>query len=111
MATIKQKGIPTRNTKGSIGDIYIDSNTGNHYQCTFAYKSGDSIECDWKLVKKGSEIKEAINKVVEEVKTPVVKEPVVEEVVEVVAEAEPINEEPVQQTKRTNYTQYSKKTK
>lgn len=105
MATIKQKGVPTRNINASIGDTYIDLDTGNKYECIFAYRSGGSSECDWKMVKKGSGIKEVIKKVMPEVTTPVV-----EEVKEEVVEAEPVAEEtPVQQPKKTNYTQYSKK--
>ena len=108
MATIKQKGVPTRNINACIGDTYVDLDTGNKYECTFAYRSGSSVECDWKLVKQGSGIKEAIKKVIPELKAQVVEESVVEEVKEVV-ETEPVKEEPVQQPKRTNYTQYSKK--
>ena len=107
MATIKQKGVPTRNINASIGDNYIDLDTGNKYECTFAFKSGGTVECDWKLIKQGSGIKEVIKKVIPESKAPVVEEPK-EKVVEVV-EAEPVKEEPVQQTKRTNYAQYGRK--
>lgn len=106
MATIRQKGAPTRHTSGSIGDTYIDLDTGNKYECSFAYKSAGIAECDWRLVKKGSGIKEVIKKVIPETKAPVV-----EEAKEKVVEAEPVKEEPVQQPKRTNYAQYGKKNK
>lgn len=109
MAIIKQKGIPTRHTSGSIGDTYIDLDTGNKYECTFAYKSAGMIECDWKLVKKASGIKEVIKKVVPEITAPVAEESKKEVVEEVKEEVEAAAEEPVQQPKRTNYTQYSKK--
>ena len=37
MAAIKGKGVPNQHTKGHIGDLYIDTNTGNRYLCTFSY--------------------------------------------------------------------------
>lgn len=49
MAVIKKKGAPDKHTKGSIGDKYIDVDTGKSYICTFAF--GDSIgssEFEWK---------------------------------------------------------------
>lgn len=50
MAKLTGIGAPSRKTKGAVGDIYIDKNTGIEYTCTFAYKSGDEeeFECDWK---------------------------------------------------------------
>ena len=112
MSIIKQKGVPTRNTKGSIGDIYVDLNTGNRYQCTFAYISAGSVECDWKPVSKGTVTRAEIS----DIKTPVVLEPAVEEVKEELVEevSESTAEEPIKparQSQRTNYTQYSKKSK
>ncbi|MBO5319048.1 MAG: hypothetical protein J6B01_04470 [Ruminococcus sp.] len=50
MSEIKANGAPTRNTKGAVGDIYIDSATGTKYKCTGAYMNGDQIDCDWKKV-------------------------------------------------------------
>ena len=49
MAVIKKNGAPDKHTKGSIGDTYIDVDTGKSYICTFAF--GDSIgssEFEWK---------------------------------------------------------------
>lgn len=37
MAAIKGKGVPNQHTKGHIGDLYTDTNTGNRYLCTFSY--------------------------------------------------------------------------
>lgn len=44
------KGAPTRQTFGAIGDIYTDTETGEEYVCTFAYRSsGDKdYDCQWK---------------------------------------------------------------
>lgn len=39
MGEIKNNGIPTPKTKGSMGDIYIDTSTGEQYECVFAYSS------------------------------------------------------------------------
>lgn len=50
MEPIKGKGMPTRSTVGSIGDIYIDTETGKRYKCTGSY--GDSVhktsDYEWK---------------------------------------------------------------
>ena len=112
MSIIKQKGMPTRNTKGSIGDIYHDLNTGNRYKCTFAYVSAGTVECDWKLIGKDAGKKEvAENPVIEEVKAPVIEEPVVEEVVTEEVVEEPAVEEVKDAPKpKTNYAkQYQNK--
>jgi hypothetical protein len=37
MSEIRGKGIPLSTTKGSIGDYYIDTNTGEKYRCIFSY--------------------------------------------------------------------------
>ena len=39
MSEIKNNGIPTPKTKGSMGDIYTDTSTGEQYICVFAYSS------------------------------------------------------------------------
>lgn len=109
MGIIKRLGAPSRNLKASVGDIYIDLNNGNEYQCTFAYKSAGTYDCDWKLIKQGNGIKDAIKKVVpdlKETKPEVIEEPKVEEVKEV---EKPVQEKPIQQQpKRTDYTSYNK---
>lgn len=50
MARLEGKGRPTRKTLGALGDIYKDINTGAHYICTFAYRSGSEgdFDCEWK---------------------------------------------------------------
>ena len=109
MGIVKKVGSPTRTTKGSIGDIYIDLNNGNEYQCTFAYKSAGMDECDWKLIKKGSGIKEVIEKAVPNIETSAVIGPVVEETKDEIVETEVVVEKsPTQQTKRTDYASYSR---
>lgn len=132
MSTIKGKGIPTRKTKGAIGDIYIDSTTGKQYKCTNAYGVNGEFDYTWRAEKQESvqngkvEVKPAKpveSKVVPEKK---VEEPVKEEVVEtakapveaegvIVAEPEKgeVKEEvPATGKKRTNYAAaYDKKSK
>jgi hypothetical protein len=54
MAKIKEQGTPTKSTVGAIGDIYIDTLTGDKYRCTFAFCDSrfDDGEYDWELVHK-----------------------------------------------------------
>ena len=67
MTTINKSGVPTRKTKGAIGDIYIDSNTGDKYKCTFAYRDfGKDFDYEWKKIESGKNPKA---KEVKEVKT------------------------------------------
>lgn len=41
---------PNKNTKGRIGDTYIDDETGKKYVCTFAFSdSFGADEYEWKL--------------------------------------------------------------
>lgn len=42
MATISENGIPNKFTKGSIGDMYIDLETGEQYICVMSYRSSVS---------------------------------------------------------------------
>ncbi len=101
MSVIKQSGIPTRKTKGAIGDIYIDTKTGNQYTCTFAYSVNGDCDCTWIPVK-GVEEKVVEVKPVE----PVVKEQeidIVEEVKEEVVETKEVEEVKDTPKPRTNY--------
>lgn len=58
MANLEGVGAPSRDTNGSIGDIYTDKRTGDEYICTFAYKSGDKsdFECEWRKRNKGVKV-------------------------------------------------------
>ena len=47
MATIKEKGQPTRQTKGAVGDIYTNIITGKSYKCTNAFRVGDEGDYFW----------------------------------------------------------------
>lgn len=97
MAIIKHQGAPNRQTKGAIGDIFVNTVTGDKYTCTFAYFDGVNGEYDWKLTEKSTK-KPVL------VKEEKVIEPVVEKVDTVIAE-EPASEE----RPRTNYAkQYQK---
>lgn len=52
MAEIKGKGLPTRQTKGALGDIYVDTATGMKYKCTGAFgvttHAESKKEYEWK---------------------------------------------------------------
>lgn len=49
MAFITGNGAPNRNMRCSVGDKYIDSETGNSYICTFTYHdSMNNATCEWK---------------------------------------------------------------
>jgi hypothetical protein len=104
MGVIKQKGVPTRKTKGAVGDIYINTQNGDKYKCTFAYNDGVNWECTWYPVDKDAVVKE--EKVVEP------KQPVHVETVKV---EEPIDHpdaevEPTDNVKqRTNYSKHFNK--
>lgn len=118
MAKINGKGAPTRKTIGGLGDIYTDTNTGNVYECIFAYRTDDDsdFDCQWKYtgnVEVAKDEKESVKKNdrVEEVKEVKEDKPVKE-----VKEDEPAEEVKEEQTKtsnntnqRTNYAAYSKK--
>lgn len=106
MAKINGKGAPTRKTIGGLGDIYTDTNTGNVYECIFAYRTDDDsdFDCQWKYtgnVEVAKDEKESVKK---------------EDPVKEVKEDEPAEEVKEEQTKtsnntnqRTNYAAYSKK--
>lgn len=121
MARIKGVGVPTRKTKGGIGDIYTDTTTDKEYKCTGSYGSANyETEYDWRAVTvfgKNSpnpvvvtpEVK-AETKVEAEVEEAPVEE-TAEEVVTEVADEVPVEEAPVEEKKpkqnkgkqRTNY--------
>lgn len=54
MSKIRQKGAPTRQTVGSIGDIYTDTDTGLDYKCTGSYglqtHIGLETKYEWSLI-------------------------------------------------------------
>lgn len=105
MTTIKKKGMPNRQTKGALGTIYIDTETGKKYKCTQAYScttlGGVQQEYEWKLIFE-EEPKQ-------EIKKPVTPPPVkVEETVEPVEQ--PVAEEkPVKTNNKPNYGKYYNK--
>lgn len=54
MSTINRSGAPNRMTKGAIGDIYIDTDTGAKYECAFACRlSGEALEYKWQKISDG----------------------------------------------------------
>lgn len=47
---IKEKGAPDKRTKGSVGDTYIDLESGKIYICTYVYTDSFSdSEYDWEF--------------------------------------------------------------
>lgn len=54
MAVITKSGKPRSTTPASIGDIYIDSDTGAKYRCTFSYKDNYGASTyTWKEIESG----------------------------------------------------------
>ena len=119
MNQLKGNGIPTKKTKGALGDIYTDTSTGKKYKCVFSYRDNDDAEfdCQWKEL--SEDTKPVTKSVVKEVAKPVTKSVVKPSVEEKPIEkkevkkplAEEVKEEvkPKQNTGKTNYTAYSKK--
>ena len=51
--TLRRNGKPSSSVAGSIGDIYIDLNTGEKYECVYVYKDSMLNESyKWKLIGK-----------------------------------------------------------
>lgn len=51
MTTIERNGAPTKSTKGSIGDTYIDLDNGKVYMCVSIFRDSlGSAEYDWNYV-------------------------------------------------------------
>ena len=48
MATISENGIPNKFTEGSIGDMYIDLETGKQFTCVMSYRSSVSKKFEYK---------------------------------------------------------------
>lgn len=106
MANINGTGAPTRKTRGAIGDIYIDSDSGQQYKCTFAYclNGDDDFDCEWRQIKG---CKTEIPKPPVKVDIPKEKEKIVQQ---------PNNDTPQKTVKgetvnpkRTDYSAYSNK--
>lgn len=107
MNQLKGNGVPTKKTKGALGDIYTDTSTGKKYKCVFSYRDNDAddFDCQWKELSEETKpvTKSVVKPVVEEkhVEKKEVKKPVAEEVKEEV--------KPKPHTGKTNYAAYSKK--
>lgn len=51
MALIKEKGAPTKSTKGHPADSYIDLDTNKRYVCVSSYQdSFGNAEYDWRYI-------------------------------------------------------------
>ena len=49
MSLVKGNGAPTAKTRGAIGDLYLDVDTGAKYQCISRYRDSlGHIEINWK---------------------------------------------------------------
>lgn len=107
MNQLKGNGVPTKKTKGALGDIYTDTSTGKKYKCVFSYRDNDDadFDCQWK------ELSEVTKPVTKSVVKPVVEEKPVEkkEVKKPVAEEVKEEVKPKPHTGKTNYAAYSKK--
>lgn len=114
MAKIKGVGGPTRKTKGSVGDIYTDTATGNKYKCEGSYGSANhEAEYYWRALEEEEGAKSTFRipnplkakaEKVEEVVEPVVEAPTEEVIEEPVSEGndgEPVEETPVEEPKQT----------
>lgn len=99
MGNLSGTGAPTRNTRGAIGDIYTDENTGRKYKCTFALRLDDSQRFDTQW----TELKDA--KVEQKPEAKPEKIPV-EKIDE--NKAEKVEEFKPEQKPKKNYTNYSK---
>lgn len=107
MAIIKGKGAPTRNTSGSIGDIYVDVDNKVAYKCTFACKMPFSDpEYDWRKTDNIPVSYEEEKPVVD--KKP---EPEVSKEVEKTEETEGSEESVAVEESKLNYTNYSNKSR
>ena len=104
MTVIKGKGKPTKNTKGSIGAIYIDTDSGSKYKCTSSYSchtlKGVTEEYEWEPTVQEN-VKPAVSKPVKEPEKPTANEET----------SEPVknNGANKQQKQKQNYTQYYNK--
>ena len=109
MKQLKGNGIPTKKTKGALGDIYTDTSTGKKYKCIFSYRDNDDadFDCQWKELTDAKENKPVVKS--EEPKKAVTK-PVVEEKQAVEEVKEEVKPEPKKHTCKTNYAAaYNKK--
>lgn len=97
MTTIKLQGPPSTTTPGSVGDIFINTLTGEEYKCTFAYKNPHLgvAEFEWRPT---GNVR----------RTPTIDIPVAEEEIIIENEPEPVKPE---KPRYTNYSKHSKKNK
>lgn len=131
MKQLKGNSIPTKKTKGALGDIYTDTSTGKKYKCVFSYRDNDDsdFDCQWKEL--SEETKPVTKSVVKEDVKPVTKsvvkedvKPATKSVVKPAVEEKPVEKKKVKKsvaeevkeevkpkphTGKTNYTAYSKK--
>lgn len=106
MTEIKDKGIPTNKTKGALGVIYTDTDTGVQYKCTGAYGINGVEHYEWKRISESNIEKIPVGKTEENKVENTEKSfeqfmnPPVEEVdaVEAVVE-EPVVEQPAENTR------------
>lgn len=119
MAEINGKGAPTSLTKGAVGDIYVDTATGDKYKCTLSFGFGDDVDCTWKKMQGKTEVKPVIEKkkllkpetIKELEKIDIPEEPA--KLIEKKAQGEnpdkPSYNRPVNKSNRTNYSKAYKK--
>lgn len=116
------KGAPTSLTKGAVGDIYVDTATGDKYKCTLSFGTGDDADCTWKKMQSGVEAKPIAEKKKEAPKPEPIVKPAPEKIdiseepakpIEKKAQGEnpdkPSYNRPVNKSNRTNYSKAYKK--
>lgn len=107
MSYLKGNGAPSNTLSASIGDIYINSKTGEQYECVFAYKcSGDdgTLRVSWSKLKETTAVQETLKK--PEIETP--EESRDKEPAEMGTSSEQHVNTRDTKSNRTNYSNYSK---
>ena len=112
MVKIKRVGAPTRTTKGSVGDTYIDLKARKAYICTSAYRdSTGSVDYTWRE-KENEEVAEDDLTAMEETPKETPKQtfdaPVIEDVEEP-SEKKLEQPRPQNPNQKRNYNQYHKR--
>ena len=62
MTEFKGKGVPTNKTKGALGVIYTDTDTGVQYKCTGAYDINGVENYEWKRISESKSEKIPVEK-------------------------------------------------
>lgn len=94
MTEFKGKGAPTNKTKGALGCIYTDTNTGAMYKCTGAYGINGVESYEWKRISESKDEKIPVEKN-EKNKVETAEQPFEQFMNPPVESEEPVADEPV----------------